>query len=342
MNDKKNFLDAVNEAPYLTNDLEFQIAAKEYIRGHRMPIVDVGWDTMIGGFGLLWQQITGIGGYANYGKGTLARQMMLQIALKQNVNCAVWCPEDMPIEYAYFDLVSTYSGLNTEDKTAYDFIGEKRGLEYLEKMREMFYIIDSSKWQENSLEELLAVFERLYYENNCRLFLIDPYKDLAQDSMVRDDFRVHDDILKMRKFVQKHNAHLFVVLHLKRPSTKSGENPPVPTYNDLHYGSEWSKSLDNMLFYHHPTFFTDRLNTSRMLSVAKCKKRKIQGNGSEYEMTWNFYKNRILDNNGECTLPAAMPNVKLETSVNGLPTNSIKKAHETATEDLMPIAKLPF
>ena len=95
-----------------------------------------------------------------------------------------------------------------------------------------------------------------------------------------------------------------------------------------------------MIFWHHPTFFTDRKKTERVLSISKCKKRKIQGNGNEFKMEWEYYKNRILDENFKCDLPDVMPNVEIEKDISGLPKKSVERAHEL--NDLEPTDKLPF
>lgn len=271
---------------------------REYHAGKRMPRFSTGWPDLNDKYNLLEGNMVLVSGYGNHGKGTLVRQLALQMNIKHNIKWAFWSPEDMPSEYFYSDLIHTLTGKSTESNHA-NFITIDEYISAYQMVSDAIRLIEYTD-ESPTPETVFATFEKAKHEYGCRGFVIDPFNNmqLAFGSM-RDDQFIRDFCIYARQWVRRNNAFLIIVLHPKSPNgVKTGVDTPCPSYDELHYGSEWSKFADDIIFYHHPTFKTDEGSVVRQLSIAKLKKQKISGKRGKFNMIWDFMTNRIYDANG--------------------------------------------
>lgn len=273
----------------------------EYWSGKRLPRFDIGWAGV--DFGFLQSNLILVSGYANHGKGTMVRQIALQMYYKYGVRWAFWTPEDMPEEYFYADIIHTITGKSTEVK-ANNYIRQDVYLKAYKTASDAIKLIDFDT-DMPSVKMLLDQYEFMY-KDGVRGFVIDPFNNTEDgNSEQAYDRTIREVGLSMRKWARnKGDVFTVVVTHPKSPSgVKSGEDAKLPSYNELHYGSDWGKIFDDIIIYHHPTFNTQKDSMNRVISLAKVKKAKISGKRTDYYMNWNWVINRILDNDYKCGLP---------------------------------------
>lgn len=271
---------------------------QEYHAGKRMPRFSTGWPDLIDNFNLLRGNLVLLSGYGNHGKGTFVRQMALQMYIKHQIKWAFWSPEDMPAEYFYADLIHTLTGRSTELNHS-NFIDYDNYINAFDVVRNAVKLIDFNE-QSPTPENVISVFDQSIDAYGCNGFVIDPFNNMQLDfNMYRDDQFIRNFCINIRKWTVKRDVFLIVVLHPKSPNgVKTGVDTPCPSYDDLHYGSEWSKFADDIIFYHHPTFKSEPQNVNRILSIAKLKKQKISGKRGNFGMIWDFMTNRIYDASG--------------------------------------------
>ena len=274
---------------------------KKYWRGERLPRFDLGWHGV--DFGLLQANLVLVSGYANHGKGTMVRQIALQLYYKYGTKWSFWSPEDMPEEYFYADIIHMITGKSTE-KHHNNFITEPEYVAAFKTASDVIKLIDFDA-DLPSIKMILNEFDQ-QYKTGVRGFVIDPFNNTEDaNSEQAYDRTIREVGLSMRKWARnKGDVFTVVVTHPKSPSgVKSGEDAKLPSYNELHYGSDWGKIFDDIIIYHHPTFNTQKDSMNRVISLAKVKKAKISGKRTDYYMNWNWVINRILDNDYKCGLP---------------------------------------
>lgn len=308
----------------------------KYHSGERMPRYDIGWPSI--DFGLLRGQLVGVSGYGNNGKGTFVRQMALQMFKKHGIKWAFWSPEDMPCEYFYADVIHTLTGKSTESTHA-NFISKDEYLTAYKFVKECIKLIDYSETIPNT-EQLFAQFDRMHKEMGCEGFVIDPFNNVDVDfDSGRDDNIIRKIGLAARAWARARNVFVIIVMHPRGESgVKSGSDAPCPASRELHHGSEWSKILDDIIFYHHPTFTSDRSNTSRELKLAKVKKQKISGKAQTHMMYWNYEQNRIYDFSNQTGLSL----VKELPAIQQAPLKPNLKFDEPIKDQITVSEELPF
>jgi len=274
----------------------------KYYRGERLQAFQLGWPSVK--LGLLPGNLTLVSGYGNQGKGTFIRQVSLQMFVRYQIRSVYWAPEDSPAEYFYGDLIHTWTGKSTE-KHHSNYIPHDEYNTAFKEVTDMVKLIDFGD-EVPTVIQILEVFTHYYKRFGCRMIVIDPFNNTSDMNAVdRDDKVVRSVCLAAKLWLKSHqDCFVVIVLHPKAPSgVKSGEDPKCPTYNDLHYGSDWSKFGDDIFMWHHPTFNSNPENNDRILSPAKIKKQKISGRKVNYNMIWKFEENRILDSDWQCGLP---------------------------------------
>lgn len=274
---------------------------RSYWRGERLPRFDIGWNRI--DFGLLQSNLVLVSGYANHGKGTMVRQIALQMYYKYRTKWAFWSPEDMPEEYFYADIIHMITGKSTE-KHHNNYISEPEYLDAFQTATDAIKLIDFET-DMPSVRMILEQFDVLY-KSGVRGFVLDPFNNTEDaNSDQAYDKTIREVGLMMRKWARnKGDVFPIVVTHPKSPTgVKSGEDAKLPSYNELHYGSDWGKIFDDIIIYHHPTFNTNKANFTRIISLAKVKKQKISGKRDDFAMNWNYVVNRILDDEYKCGLP---------------------------------------
>lgn len=274
---------------------------RSYWKGERLPRFNLGWPCV--DFGLLHANLVLVSGYANHGKGTMVRQIALQMYYKYGTKWAFWSPEDMPEEYFYADIIHMITGKSTE-KHHNNYISEPEYLSAFATAAEVIKLIDFDV-DMPSIKMILAEFDHMY-DMGIRGFVIDPFNNTEDaNSDAAYDKTIREVGLSIRKWARaKGDVFPIVVTHPKSPTgVKSGEDAKLPSYNELHYGSDWGKIFDDIIIYHHPTFNTQKDSINRVISLAKVKKAKISGRRTDYYMNWNYVINRILDAEYKCGLP---------------------------------------
>lgn len=272
-----------------------------YWRGERLPRFEIGWPGI--DFGLLQSNLVLVSGYANHGKGTMVRQIALQMYYKYGTKWAFWSPEDMPEEYFYADIIHMITGKSTESKYN-NYISEPEYMDGFRTASDAIRLVDFNT-DMPSFRMILDQFDFMYAAG-ARGFVIDPFNNTEDaNSDAAYDKTIREVGLGLRKWARnKGDVFPIVVTHPKSPTgVKSGEDAKLPSYNELHYGSDWGKIFDDIIIYHHPTFNTQKDKNDRIISLAKVKKQKISGKRADFFVNWNWVINRILDYDYKCGLP---------------------------------------
>lgn len=288
------------EAPgIVVTPTDEQMAA--YWRGERLPRYDLGWGAV--DFGLLESNLVLVSGYANHGKGTMVRQIALQMYFKYGIKWAFWSPEDMPEEYFYGDIIHMIKGKSTERKHS-NYISSKEYFDGFKVAKDAIKLIDF----EDDIPSVKKIFDQFDYlhKQGIRGFVLDPFNNSEDANLDTSYDKIIREVgLYLRKWARdRKNVFPIIVTHPKTPSgTKTGEDTKLPSSNDLHYGTDWAKIFDDIIMYHHPTYNTDKDNITRIISLAKVKKAKISGKRTDYTVNWNWMTDRITDMYNKCGLP---------------------------------------
>lgn len=231
-------------------------------------------------------EVTVIHGYGNTGKSTYISYMDLIQAKMTGKKFAVFSPENYPTEHYYKDLVQMYVGKavdknhknpmsDIELEEAYDFVNEH-----------FFYIYPKNETPTPAY--ILKRFAEMKIKHNIDGVLIDPFNQLDNDWGGRDDRYLESVLTSFKRFAQNADIYFRICAHPSKPSKNKEGGYDCPTYYDLSGGAMWANKCDNILAYHRPEFFRDKMNPACEIHSQKIKKQQMNGALGTTEWAYDY------------------------------------------------------
>lgn len=239
--------------------------------------------------------VTVISGFGNVGKSTFITQLDLIQAKKTGKKFAVFSPENYPTEHYYKDIVQMYVGKTVEKgrsnsmsdlelEEAYDFVNEH-----------FFYIYPKN--DRPTPAYILKRFTEVKIKHNIDGFLIDPFNQMSHPTFSgRDDKYLEEVLPTFKRFAQNTDSYFRICVHPTKPSKNKEGGYDCPTYFDLAGGAMWPNMIENILAYHRPFFFTDKMNPACQIHSQKIKKQQRDGILGITEWHYDYKTFRFREN----------------------------------------------
>jgi hypothetical protein len=247
-------------------------------------------------------EITLMHGIGNHGKSAMMLQLLLVKAVKDNYKYGVFCPENMPVEEFYKDLIHSYIGKSTEkhhsNQMSLDEL--KRGMEFID---DHFFLIYPE--QMPTPEYINKRFRELIIKHGIDGCLVDPYNQLDNDISKnggREDQYLSVFLTKCKKFAVEHDVFYYIIAHPKGGLKKEGKDYDCPTVFDLSGGAMWNNKCDNILVTHRPFYTSDKSNPSSYFRSQKIKKQKLNGVPGDVVLNYDFFSARFTQEDGHTPL----------------------------------------
>jgi len=221
------------------------------------------------------KEVTVIGGYGNAGKSTFITQLDLIKAKKDGKKYCVFSPENYPTEHYYKDIVQMYVGKSVE-KGRYNSMSDLELEEAYDFVNEHFFYV-YPKNDKPTPDYILKRFTEVKIKHNVDGVLIDPFNQLSNAWGARDDKYLEEILPKFKRFAQNADVYFRICAHPVKPSKNKNGEYEAPTYFDLAGGAMWSNMADNILAYHRPLFFIDKMNPLCEIHSQKIKKQQMTG-----------------------------------------------------------------
>ena len=234
-------------------------------------------------------------GYNNDGKSQLLRYLLLLKSKYDGWKHGFFCPEDMPFQEFYTDIIETYQG-KTADlfyERAENHMTEEQLLNGLAFADKHFFTVYPEK--EKSLDELLNRFSYMIRKYNLDTVTFDPYNQIEHliENGKREDLYISTFMSKLKAFAVKHNICLHLVAHQVTPKAMQNGKFPKPSRYAIKGGGTFSDKADNVLLIWRENRF-EKGDTGVTLISEKIKKQKLTGKPGEYSFNYDFFKNRYI------------------------------------------------
>lgn len=238
-------------------------------------------------------------GYNNEGKSQMLRQFQLAKSIAEGWKHAVFCPEDVPINEWYTDLIESYVG-KSADKTQEgynNYMNEMQLRDGMTFINNHFFIVYPR--EEHSIDELLKRFSYLVRKNAIHTVTIDPYNQIhhKMNPGEREDLYISRFMAKLKKFAVDHGVSVNLVAHQTTPLVQKGENYPEPNLYRIKGGGTFADKADNVLAVWREYRNTDPANTAVKFISQKIKKQKLTGIPGTAELQFDRRSNRYLGAN---------------------------------------------
>ena len=206
-----------------------------------------------------------------------------------------FCPEDMPFQEFYTDIIETYQG-KTADlfyERAENHMSEEELLNGLEFADKHFFTVYPEK--EKSLDELLNRFSYMIRKYNLDTIVFDPYNQIEHliENGKREDLYISVFMSKLKAFAVKHNICLHLVAHQVTPKLMNNGKFPKPSRYAIKGGGTFSDKADNVILIWRENR-NEKGDTGVTFISEKIKKRKLTGITGETSFNFDFIKNRYM------------------------------------------------
>lgn len=244
-------------------------------------------------------------GYNNDGKSQLLRYLLLLKSKHDGWKHGFFCPEDMPFQEFYTDLIETYQGKTADlffDRSENHMTKEQlmNGIEFANKH---FFTVYPEK--EKTLDELLNRFSYMIRKQNLDTIVLDPYNQIEHliENGKREDLYISVFMSKLKAFAVKHNIAIHLVAHQVTPKLMQNGKFPKPSRYAIKGGGTFSDKADNILLIWRENR-NEKGDTGVTFISEKIKKRKLTGVTGETSFNFNFIKNRyIFDGHDPLDMP---------------------------------------
>lgn len=257
--------------------------------GFVKPTVSTGVPGLNGVFSWCEHQINVWTGWPNHGKSTFLRFLSLKLAEGKGVKCAFFCPEDMPAEYFYEDLIF----MKLQRFPNAHSITEAVMLDCINFVNNHYFILFPEN-DEPTPDYINQCFLRVAAEYDVSFFVTDPFNQLDHDwnKHGRDDRYLAEYFTKCRRFVNENSGYYNIVAHPSgKPVRDKNGDTLMPDMHDLAGGTMWSNKCDNITIIHRPLRKTDSENSGVHVMFDKVKKKRITGKGGLAEFEFDYRKN---------------------------------------------------
>lgn len=240
-------------------------------------------------------------GYANEGKGTFLRQLMMMKYLAEGKTFAMCLPEDMPAEIFYDDLVHTLSGKST-DKSRYGAITPEEHKLCRDRLNDGFRLIHI-KAPNNTIPNVLTEVTKLK-DKGIEIFgvMCDPLLKFTRpkEAPERDDLHAAYMMSLTTDWTVETDVSTHFVLHQLTPKKDSNGLYEKPSMYQIKGGGSWSDGVDNVLYVHRPNYAKDKLDPSVNIGSLKIKRQKLVGIPQDVtDIVFDRKSNRFIYTNGK-------------------------------------------
>lgn len=189
-----------------------------------------------------WTLVSGVPGH---GKSGWLDNLAINLARRHEWQTVMFSAENFPQESHIASLIEKLVGLPFNDgPTARMGINDvERGLMFLNKH---FRFIDPTA-ERMTLDRILAIASGLAEKRRVDALIIDPWNELHHEYPAgqTETQYISVQLTKVRRWVRKHNAHIFMVAHpQKMQKDRDTGKYGVPTPYDVSGGAHWRNKAD--------------------------------------------------------------------------------------------------
>lgn len=236
--------------------------------------ISTGWNNLDNYYRVVPGQMTIVTGYPSHGKSAFIDNLSVNLTLKYGWNFAVFSPENYPLEIHYRKICSMLTGKYLKDSTNDDIITA-------EKIVSQHYTFMDSNDDGVSLQKTFQATEILVQQKKINGLIIDPWNELEIERP--RDMSPHEYIgecLKVsRKFARKHNIHLWILAHPRKPMPDKNGQYPVPDMYSIEGSSHWRNKADNGLTVYR---VMEEGNEHTQIHIQKIKYNHVGQMGTAY------------------------------------------------------------
>ncbi|MFA8436782.1 MAG: DnaB-like helicase C-terminal domain-containing protein [Marinifilaceae bacterium] len=257
------------------------------------PEIDEHWTWRLG-------EVSIITGFCNQGKSLLVGQLLLLKAIGDNWNHAIFCPEEMPSEDYFTNLIESYVGKSASKNQAkynnYMTLNELN--DAISNISPHFFLVNPP--DNHSIDNLIRHFTYLVEEKKVQTITIDPYNQIHHNMEPgeREDLYISRFMTKLKKFAIEQNVAVLLIAHQNTPEIQRKEINPKPSLYRIKGGGTFADKADNVLAIWRPFINTNPLDTSIKFMSLKIKKQKLTGIPGKADLTYERKSNRFMDKNG--------------------------------------------
>lgn len=252
-------------------------------------------------------------GYANEGKSTFLKQLIMCKALKERKKFIFSSPEDFPPEEFFDDMIHTLSGQTTDkiytDRVISQDLYEK-AVNIINDLF-LFHYIKPPKGGKNEIKntipQTLNDFTKICEKDPDILgVVIDPLLKFSRPKGYED---MRDDLYAAYigslcvDFSRQTDTCLFLVMHQTTPNIGEDKKYPQPNMYRIKGGGSWADGFDNILDVWRPEYALDKISPNVKFSSQKIRKQKLVGVPGSVDMVFDRKSNRFKDLNGEDIFP---------------------------------------
>lgn len=233
-------------------------------------------------------------GYANEGKSTFLKQLLLIDSKFTGVKTAVFSPEEFPADEFYDDLIHSYVGKATDSY----FRNVMNKSEYLNGMdfvkKHFFYVYPETDHRWETVKEKMLY---LVHKQGVKRIVFDPYNqfDHLQGNKMIDQY-VSWFMSQLKRLALETDTSVHLVAHQITPQALPKTDYPEPNMYKIKGGGTFADKADNVAYVWRPFKRTDHLNTAVIINFEKVKKHRLTGIGGEKEFSFNTNTNRYYLN----------------------------------------------
>lgn len=239
-------------------------------------------------------EVTTWTGYANEGKSTFLKQLLIIDAKFNGTKIAVFSPEEFPADEFYDDLIHTYIGKSTD--SFYSNVMNRSeylaGMDFIKK--HFFYVYPEKDHQWQTVKEKMLYLVR---SKGIKRMVFDPFNqfDHIQGSKMIDQY-VSWFMSQLKRLALETDTSVHLVAHQTTPQTLPKTDYPEPDMYKIKGGGTFADKTDNAGSVWRPFKKTDKINPSVIVNFQKVKKHRLTGEGGEIEFIFNKHSNRYYIN----------------------------------------------
>lgn len=185
--------------------------------------------------------VTVVTGWPNDGKSTLVDNILANLAAADDLKVATWSPENPP-ELHIAKLIELHAGKAFFPGPAFR-MAEGEAAEHLQWVNEHFYFLAENEADDATIDSILDRAEVAVQRYGINILLLDPYNYISRPSGDLNDAEwARRLMVRLKKFAQSHEVHVFLVAHPKQAI--SGFTKQIPTGFHISGGAQFNNITD--------------------------------------------------------------------------------------------------
>lgn len=228
-------VDGLYEASAFTGRIE------ELWRGERSQGYSTGIPPLEGLYSVPMGTVTLITGWPGDGKSTLLNQILTNLADQHDFKTMFWSPESPP-EVHVANLIQLRTQKSFYPGKAYRMALEEAA-QAMVWVNDHFYFAVDDEENDPTLDSILDRVEASILRYGVRLVVIDPFNHISKPSgdMNEVDW-IRRLMIRLRRFAQNHDVHIFLVAHPKQAPNGFTKSPPTGFH--ISGGAHWNNITD--------------------------------------------------------------------------------------------------